>query len=128
MDLDAQENKGKNAKYSEKTEEGKRSIRDLKNLVSGRMDQKMVFSHNLTLDSCDIENFFSTKESDRYKNNLTRQVPFYFTYSATNSSDNGKDEVATAWELSGNTIGGSEVFVHTVCRGARYAHGFVEYI
>lgn len=58
----------------------KKSIRELKNLVSSRADQKMVFSHSLTLDSCDVENFFTTRESDRYRNTLTRQVSPSFVF------------------------------------------------
>lgn len=65
---------GINSTYCEKEAEAAASIAALKNDISENVDSKLVFSHIFTPENGDIGAFFTSREADKYRDTLLRQV------------------------------------------------------
>ncbi|KAK5966749.1 WD domain G-beta repeat protein [Trichostrongylus colubriformis] len=67
-------NTGSNLTYCEKRPEAAEKIAALKNQISEKVDSKLVFSHIFTPDNGDIGGFFTSRDADKYRDVLQRQI------------------------------------------------------
>ncbi|XGW25278.1 hypothetical protein V3C99_006585 [Haemonchus contortus] len=71
---DVRPDTGVNSTYCEKRSEAAEKIAKLKNQVSEKVDSKLVFSHIFTPENGDIGAFFTSREADKYRDTLQRQI------------------------------------------------------
>ncbi|VDO20398.1 unnamed protein product [Haemonchus placei] len=71
---DVRPDTGVNSTYCEKQSEAAEKIAKLKNQVSEKVDNKLVFSHIFTPENGDIGAFFTSREADKYRDTLQRQA------------------------------------------------------
>ncbi|RCN42013.1 WD domain, G-beta repeat protein [Ancylostoma caninum] len=65
---------GMNSTFCDKSLETAERIAKLKNEVSEKIDSKLVFSHIFTPENGDIGSFFTSREGDKYRDTLLRQI------------------------------------------------------
>ncbi|KJH48624.1 WD domain, G-beta repeat protein [Dictyocaulus viviparus] len=64
---------GKNSTFYETCPESAEQIIALKNLISEKIDKKLIFSHIFTPENGDIAGFFDSRDAEKYRNVLSRQ-------------------------------------------------------
>ncbi|EPB80681.1 WD domain, G-beta repeat protein [Ancylostoma ceylanicum] len=65
---------GMNSTFCDKSPETAEKIAKLKNEVSEKIDSKLVFSHIFSPENGDIGSFFTSREGDKYRDTLLRQI------------------------------------------------------
>lgn len=71
---DVRPDTGMNSAFCDKSLESAEKIAKLKNEISEKIDSKLVFSHIYSPENGDIGSFFTSREGDKYRDTLLRQV------------------------------------------------------